>query len=137
MVAVEVVVVEVQHVRVVVKVAVEVEWQVNGQIGRVLARVFVVVAWQVTGRVAVAAVAMKREVVRKGVESLEGKKKTYCAGEAWQANGSATVTGVEEGGGVKTEGMLQQGVVRVASQTALELFVEGGAVVVLTGKAHG
>ena len=98
-------------------------------------RVSAVVAWQVTGKVAAAAVAMKREVVRMGVERLERKKKTFCAGDAWQANGSATVTGVGRGG-VKTEGMLQQGVVGVASQTALELLVMSGVVVDTTEKTR-
>ena len=39
----------------------------------------------------------------------------------WVGNGDGWGGG--EGGGVKMEGMLQQGVVGVASQTALELFV--------------
>ena len=78
---------------------------------------------------------MKREVVRMGVERLERKKKTFCAGDAWQANGSATVTGVGRGG-VKTEGMLQQGVVGVASQTAWELLVMSGVVVDTTEKTR-
>ena len=78
---------------------------------------------------------MKREVVRMGVERLERKKKTFCAGDAWQANGSTTVTGVARGG-VKTEGMLQQGVVGVASQTALELLLMSGVVVDTTEKTR-